>query len=175
MNKKLESLAKRSKTASRKTALLSDELKKKALKEAAQALRDHEAEILSANGKDVSTAQKKKYPKALIDRLTVNPKRVSDMARALEEIAGQKDPVGEIVQEWTNKDGIRIKRIRAPLGVIGMIYESRPNVTVESASLCLKAGNSVILRGGSEAVNSNAALAQIFSKAIASQGDRKST
>ena len=166
----LLALAKKSKEASRKMALLPNDVKSRALKAAAKALRDNEAEILSANKKDVALAQKKKYLSAFLNRLTLDSKGVAAMGQALEEISALKDPVGEVVEEWTAKDGIKIKRVRAPLGVIGMIYESRPNVTVESAALCLKAGNSVILRGGSEAVNSNAALAQIFSKAIASQG-----
>lgn len=170
MKQNLRSLAKKSKEASRKMAILSNEAKSRALKAAAKALRDNEAEILEANRKDIALAQKKKYPPAFLDRLSLNSKGVADMSQALEDISGLKDPVGEVVEEWTGKDGIKIKRVRAPLGVIGMIYESRPNVTVESAALCLKAGNSVILRGGSEAVNSNAALAMIFVKAAASQG-----
>ena len=170
INPKLLSLAKRSKEASRKTAMLSDEIKKRALKAASKALVEFDAKILAANAKDMALAKKKKYPASYLDRLFLDAGRVEAMARALEEIAAQKDPVGEVVEEWNSKDGIKIKRVRSPLGVIGMIYESRPNVTVEAAALCLKAGNSVILRGGSESLNSNKALADIFSAAIASQG-----
>lgn len=170
MKQNLLSLAKKSKEASRKMALLSNEAKSRALKAAAKAVRDNEVEILAANREDISLAQKKKYPPAFLDRLSLNSKRVAAMVQALDEIAVLKDPVGEVVEEWVTKDGVRIRRVRAPLGVVGMIYEARPNVTVESAALCLKAGNSVILRGGSEAINSNAVLAKIFAKAAASQG-----
>ena len=169
-NKTLKALAKRSKKASRKVALLSDEAKSRALKAAACALKDNEATLLTANREDIAFAKRQDYPPAFVDRLKLDSQRLASMVQAVEEIAELKDPVGEVVEEWISKDKIHIKKVRAPLGVIGMIYESRPNVTVESAALCLKAGNSVILRGGSEAVNSNAALAQVFSKAIASQG-----
>ncbi len=167
---KLTHMAKRSKLASRKMAMVSDAVKKNALKKAAEALCEHEAKIISVNKKDVIAAQKKKIAPAMIDRLTLNSSRIADMAKALNEIADSKDPVGEVVEEWTGKEGIQIKRVRSPLGVVAMIYESRPNVTVESAALCLKAGNSVILRGGSEAIHSNTVLAKIMSAAVEKQG-----
>jgi glutamate-5-semialdehyde dehydrogenase len=166
----LRKTAEKSKAASRETALLSDAVKKNALEKAAAALLANQAEILKANEKDVAAARKAKLSPALIDRLTLTPKRVEAMAQALREIAGQSDPVGEVVEERKTSDGIRLRRVRVPLGVVAMVYESRPNVTVESAALCLKAGNSVILRGGSEAIHSNRALGRIFSEAVEAEG-----
>ena len=166
----LEKIAQKSKAASRITAGMPDSLKKAALLKAARALVENEGPILKANEKDVKNSRKKNYAAALVDRLTLNSKRVGDMARGVEEIAALPDPCGETVSEWVNRDGVKIRKVRVPLGVIAMVYESRPNVTVESAALCLKAGNSVILRGGSEAIHSNTALSQIFSRAIAEAG-----
>jgi glutamate-5-semialdehyde dehydrogenase len=106
----------------------------------------------------------------MVDRLVLTAKSIKAMADGVRDIAKQKDPVGEILETWSRPSGIRIEKIRVPLGVIGMIYESRPNVTVDAAALCLKAGNAVILRGGSEAINSNRALVTVLTKAAAAQG-----
>src|SRR5581483_102205 len=107
----------------------------------------------AANRKDVDAAVKGDTSKALIDRLTLNDERVEGMARGLQDIARLEDPTGEIIREWTRPNGMRVRQVRVALGVIGMIYEARPNVTAEAAGLCLKSGNAVILRGGSEAAH----------------------
>src|SRR6267142_7062988 len=106
----------------------------------------------------------------MVERLVLTAKSIKSMAEGVREIAKQPDPVGQILETWARPSGIEIEKIRVPLGVIGMIYESRPNVTVDAAALCLKAGNAVILRGGSEAINSNRALVNVLVKALASQG-----
>jgi glutamate-5-semialdehyde dehydrogenase len=133
-------------------------LKDRALRAAAQALRERSAEILAANQRDLDGASKAGLSKAMLDRLALNSERVEAMARGLEEIAAFKDPVGSVIAEWERPNGLRIQRVRVPLGVIGIIYESRPNVTADAGALCLKSGNAVILRGGSEAIHSNAAI-----------------
>lgn len=166
----VEKIVRKAKIASRALALISAKSKSAALKQAAASLLRRQNEILKSNEKDLVGGRKKNLSTALMDRLTLNPKRVEEMAKALREIAALPDPVGEVVEEWKNADGMRIQKVRAPLGVIAMIYESRPNVTVESAALCLKAGNAVILRGGSEAIHSNAALSKIFSEAVTKSG-----
>lgn len=170
MNFKIQKIAERAKIASREMALVSDAVKKSALENVASALIKHENEIIEANEKDLKNAKRKKLSSALIDRLTLNSKRIADMAKALQSIALLPDPVGKIVSEWKNGTGMTIQKVRVPLGVIAMVYESRPNVTVEAAALCLKAGNSVILRGGSEAIYSNSALSKIMIQAITEKG-----
>lgn len=170
MNKMIRKIAERAKKASREMALVSDSIKKLALEFAASALVEHESEIIQANGKDLKAAKKKNLSSALVDRLTLNSKRIGDMAKALREIAVLPDPVGKVVSEWKNDSGMTIQKVRVPLGVIAMVYESRPNVTVEAAALCLKAGNSVILRGGSEAIHSNSALSRVMIRAIVEKG-----
>ena len=136
----------------------------------AEAVTKEKDDILFYNEIDVQAARDAKLPDALIDRLTLNEKRIQDMARSLREVVSLPDPVGEIIADWTPPVGIHIDKIRVPLGVIAMIYESRPNVTVDAAGLCLKAGNAVILRGGSEAINSNRALVKIISRAAYGAG-----
>src|SRR4029077_3298491 len=106
----------------------------------------------------------------LLDRLMLNEARIEGMAQGLSEIAALPDPIGEVVREWTRPNGIRIKQVTVPLGVVGMIYEARPNVTAEAAGLCLKSGNAVILRGGSEAFHSNSILVDLISEAAAKTG-----
>lgn len=170
MIKSLENIAEKAKVASRSMALVSARVKRSALEAAASALDRNVGKIIEANARDLAGARKKKLPSALIDRLALNPGRVAAMVEAVREIAALADPVGEIVEEWKNRDGFKIQKVRVPLGVIAMVYESRPNVTVESAALCLKAGNSVILRGGSEAIHSNTVLAGIVSNAVTGAG-----
>lgn len=171
----LEKLAHQAKEASRKLAHCADGLKKEALLSAADALLSQEEEILKANQKDLAQVQKRKLSSALIDRLTLHSKRIGEMARGVREIAGLPDPVGEVMSQWHTKDGMQIKKVRVPLGVIAMIYEARPNVTVEAAALCIKSGNSVILRGGSEALHSNRILCSIFSSAVEKAGIPKNS
>ncbi len=167
---KLENSVINVKKASHQTALLTDSVKKKALLGVATMLLKNEGKILNANLKDIDFAKKKGLSSALIDRLTLNSKRVEGMANAVKEIAGLPDPNGEIVSMWETKDGLEVQKVRVPLGVIAMVYESRPNVTVESAALALKAGNAVILRGGSEAIHSNKILSFLFQQAVSKVG-----
>jgi glutamate-5-semialdehyde dehydrogenase len=160
----------RAKAASRSVAELTPDQKKKSLEAMATALEQAENDILFHNEIDVEAARDTDLSAALVDRLTLTSKSVKAMAQGVREIAQQVDPVGEVLETWTRPNGLRLEKVRVPLGVIGMIYESRPNVTVDAAALCLKAGNAVILRGGSEAINSNRILVQILSKAVAASG-----
>ena len=160
----------RAKTASRALVDLSADAKKRALEAMATALEQASADILFHNEIDVEAAREAEISPAMVDRLILTPKTIQDMAAGVREIAAQPDPVGEVLETWNRPNGIRLEKIRVPLGVIGMIYESRPNVTVDATALCLKAGNAVILRGGSEAINSNRALATILAKAAAVSG-----
>ena len=137
-------------TAGRALAMASSEAKNSALCEAAKAIRARKAEILKANGKDVAAAKEKGLTPAMIDRLVLNDERIEGMAAGLEAIADLPDPVGRTLSEWDRPNGLKIRRVSVPLGVIGVIYESRPNVTADAGALCLKAGNAAILRGGSE-------------------------
>jgi glutamate-5-semialdehyde dehydrogenase len=132
--------------------------KNQALIEAAKALRENSAKILAANEIDMKQAREAGLSDALLDRLQLNPSRVEAMANGLEEIAAFPDPVGKILAEWQRPNGLRIARVSVPLGVIGIIYESRPNVTADAGALCLKSGNAAILRGGSDSMNSSEAI-----------------
>jgi glutamate-5-semialdehyde dehydrogenase len=132
--------------------------KNAALEQAAAALRARAAAILAANARDLDAARAKGLSGALLDRLALDPARVESMARGLDEIARLPDPVGTVIAEWTRPNGLRIQRVRVPLGVVGIIYESRPNVTADAGALCLKSGNAVILRGGSESFHSSRAI-----------------
>ncbi|MET0496863.1 MAG: glutamate-5-semialdehyde dehydrogenase [Steroidobacteraceae bacterium] len=129
-----------------------------ALTRAASAVREQAAAILSANRLDLEAARARNLSSALLDRLQLDDKRVESMARGLEEIAALADPIGSLITEWTRPNGLSIQRVRVPLGVIGIIYESRPNVTADAGALCLKSGNAVILRGGSESQRSSRAI-----------------
>ncbi|MCD6083601.1 glutamate-5-semialdehyde dehydrogenase [Candidatus Aerophobetes bacterium] len=163
-------MARKAKQASQKLAKLSSTVKNEALLKMAQVLETHKDKILKLNHKDIVLAKAKGLPLALIDRLTLNEKRIKQMCDGLRQIAQLEDPVGKIESMWRRPNGLLIGRMRVPLGVIGIIYESRPNVTVDAAGLCLKAGNAVILRGGSEAINSNIALTDALSEAIQEVG-----
>ena len=158
------------KAASRKMALLSAEQKNAALKAMADALVARKDDILFHNEIDVEAATQARLAPALVDRLVLNELRIAEMARGVRDIAAQADPVGAVVEDWTPPAGIHITKVRVPLGVVAMIYESRPNVTVDAAALCLKAGNAVILRGGSEAMNTNHVLARTISAAATAAG-----
>ncbi len=139
-------------------SLASTAIKNQALKEAAAAIRAHRADILAANAQDLARARERQLSGALLDRLELNDKRVEGMASGLEDIAALEDPIGTVAAHWTRPNGLDISRVRVPLGVIGIIYESRPNVTADAGALCLKSGNAVILRGGSESERSNRAI-----------------
>jgi len=162
--------AKKAKAASRTLATISTEIKNNALFKMAKGLEAEAAKLISENRKDLVEAEKKGLSKAMIDRLTLNPDRIKAMADGLREVASLPDPVGEIIRMWRRPNGMQVGRMRVPIGLIGIIYESRPNVTADSAALCLKSGNGVLLRGGSEAVHSNAAIADVLNRAGAEAG-----
>jgi len=162
--------AARAKEAARRLAYLSTEIKDRALLKMADGLLESQQAILEANAKDVAAGREKGLSRALLDRLLLTPQRIADMAEGLRVVAALPDPVGEVEAMWTRPNGLQIGRVRVPLGVIGIIYEARPNVTVDAAGLCLKAGNAVVLRGGSEAINSNKAIAAVISAAATEAG-----
>jgi glutamate-5-semialdehyde dehydrogenase len=139
-------------------AIVSPRVKDQALTGAAAAIRSRRGEILEANDRDMTAARAAELGAPLLDRLRLDPKRVEAIARSMEEIVALPDPIGTIAAEWDRPSGLHIQRVRVPLGVIGIIYESRPNVTADAGALCLKSGNAVILRGGSESRLSNAAI-----------------
>lgn len=143
-------------------AKASSKKKSLVLMKMAEALRKKAEVLISENKKDIQFAERKGLSKALIDRLTINEKRIDEMARGLIEVTALSDPVGEITKMWQRPNGMSVGKMRVPIGVIGIIYESRPNVTVDATGLCLKAGNAVILRGGSEAINSNKAIVEVL-------------
>jgi glutamate-5-semialdehyde dehydrogenase len=145
-------------SAAQVLALASTKQKNQALRSAAAAVRSQAAAILAANALDVREAESKNLSAPLMDRLRLDASRIESMARGLEDIEELSDPVNVLLKEWTRPNGLRIQRISVPLGVMGIIYESRPNVTADAGGLCLKSGNAVILRGGSESTRSNAAI-----------------
>lgn len=169
-NSEVRSKAALAKAAARRLAVLSSQVKDRALHAMADALEANAARILEANALDVDQAKARGTSGALIDRLTLNAQRVRDMAAGLRQVAALPDPVGEIVRGWRRPNGLRVSKVRVPLGVVGIIYEARPNVTVDAAGLCLKAGNAVVLRGGSEAIRSNTAIAQVIADAAHAAG-----
>lgn len=158
--------AKKAKEASFKLAIASTDAKNSALEKIAQCLWENREEILSANMEDIKRAKEKNTPAHLIDRLTLNERRIEDICKAIRDVIALPDPVGEIIEGWKRPNGLVIQKVRVPLGVIGIIYEARPNVTVDAATLCLKAGNSVVLRGGSEAISSNVCLVKVIQEAL---------
>jgi len=163
-------MARAARTVAPRLATLSSALKDEALRRMAEGLLEEKDFLLSENQKDLEHAHKKGLSQAMLDRLTLSEKVIRDMAQSLMEIASQPDPVGEVVKMWRRPNGLLVGKMRIPLGVIGVIYESRPNVTSDAAGLCLKAGNAVILRGGSEAINSNLAIARVIQRALKSSG-----
>jgi glutamate-5-semialdehyde dehydrogenase len=167
---KTEELAVLAKAASRRLALLTAAEKNRALKEMAEALERRSAEILVENAKDVAEGRKNGLSPAFIDRLLLDEQRLRGIGRSLSDIAALPDPVGEIVAGWRTAEGLEIQRVRVPFGVIAVVYEARPNVTVDAAALCLKTGNAVILRGGSDAYRSNRILAEVITGAALEAG-----
>uniref|UniRef100_A0A7C4NUN6 Gamma-glutamyl phosphate reductase n=1 Tax=Thermodesulfobacterium geofontis TaxID=1295609 RepID=A0A7C4NUN6_9BACT len=159
-------IAKKAKIASKNLVTLSSNTKNEVLKRVAQKLRERKEELKRINEKDVNQALIQGHTKAFIDRLTLTDKIIEGMAKGLEEVAALPDPVGEVVKMWKRPNGLWVGRMRIPLGVIAIIYESRPNVTIDAAGLCFKSGNAVILRGGKEALNSNIALGEIFRETL---------
>jgi glutamate-5-semialdehyde dehydrogenase len=158
---------KEAKAAALRLALVSTKDKDAALKAMAKALWTGRAFILQANRKDIAAAEKAGLSRAMIDRLALNDKRVMGMVDGILDVVNLKDPVGDILQVYKRPNGLRIEKVRTPIGVVGIIYESRPNVTADCAALCLKSGNAVILKGGKEAINSNKAIYRALKGALA--------
>ena len=163
-------MAKRAKDAYRVLASASSEVKNRALLFMAEAIEESADAIKEENAKDLEEGKRKGLSKALLDRLLLNDKRISAMAEGLREIAALPDPVGEVVKMWRRPNGLLVGKMRVPLGVVGIIYESRPNVTADAAGLCVKSGNAVLLRGGSEAINSNRVIVSILKEACSRAG-----
>ncbi len=170
LREQLEETGRLAREASNKLRPLSRAVKDRALRAVAVGLRDGSAAIREANAKDLEAGRAKGLSAAMLDRLELTDKRIGAMAAGLEEVAALPDPVGDIVRQYVHPNGLRIAQIRQPLGVVGIIYESRPNVTADAAALCLKSGNATILRGGSEAIHSNVAVARIFREAATAAG-----
>ena len=164
------SQGKKAKEASRILANTSTYIKNRALLNIARKLEKSSKKIIRVNNKDMKAGKAKKLAKSLLNRLELNEKRINSMAKGLREVSGLEDPIGEVLGVKKRPNGLEIGRIRVPLGVIGIIYEARPNVTVDVAALCLKAGNAVLLRGGSEAFKSNQVLTEIIQEAIVEEG-----
>lgn len=163
-------LGRRARAASRMLALVDAGRKSAALTEAASAIRAASARILAANEEDLARARADGMSAAFLDRLALTPARIQAIADGVEMVAGLPDPVGEVTERWTRPNGLMIERVRTPLGVIGVIYESRPNVTADAAALCLRAGNAVILRGGSDSLLSSGAIHAAFVTGVLAAG-----
>ena len=163
-------LGENAKMAARQLAVASADAKNKALREAAAGLRADRAKIIEENAKDIAWGKDKGLTDAMLDRLMLNDERIEAMAKGLEDIADLPDPVGRIMDEWDRPNGLKISRVRVPLGVIGVIYESRPNVTADAGGLCLKSGNAVILRGGSESLHASLAIAECLHAGLRAAG-----
>ncbi|MGB9805661.1 MAG: glutamate-5-semialdehyde dehydrogenase, partial [Thermoproteota archaeon] len=158
--------AKKAREASKILAVASSETKNKALRSAATAIVENKEYILKENEKDVETLKKTLGEVPLVDRLLLNQKRIEEMANGLVELSNLPDPVGEVVEGWTTRHGLEILKVRVPFGVVGVIYEARPNVTSDVAGIAIKSGNAVILKGGQEAINSNIAIVKVIREAI---------
>lgn len=162
--------ARAARAASQEMGGLPTSVKDRALTAMAQALIERQHFVLEANSADVRTARDSGLSEALIDRLLLSEKRIAGMATGLRDVVGLPDPVGEVIEGWRRPNGLQLLKVRVPLGVVGIIYESRPNVTVDAAGLCLKAGNAVVLRGGSDALQSNVALVRVIAEAAYGAG-----
>ncbi|MGB0772319.1 MAG: glutamate-5-semialdehyde dehydrogenase, partial [Paracoccaceae bacterium] len=158
LGQQMNEMGARARAAASVLAYASPEAKTKALLTAADAMVAATDHIIAENAKDLDFGREKGLTDAMMDRLMLDAGRITAMAEGLRTIAGQDDPVGEVIAEWDRPTGLHIRRVRTPLGVIGVIYESRPNVTADAGALCLKSGNAVILRGGSESLHSAAAI-----------------
>src|SRR5216117_3681110 len=162
--------ARAARDAARALALCPTKIKNDALVQMAHGLVEKAGSLLEANRADVERARGRGATRAFLDRLTLTESRLEEMAQGLREIAALPDPVGTVVEVWRRPNGIEISRVRVPLGVIGFVYEARPNVTADAAGLCVKSGNAIVLRGGSEALESNAMIAAILAKALEKAG-----
>lgn len=166
----LEELCKRAEEASRLTAMLGTQAKNEALLAVADALLAHDDEIIAANEKDLCRGRENHMPQGLLDRLLLDKGRIAQMAEGLRQVAALEDPIGEVISMKQRPNGLRIGQKRVPLGVVGMIYEARPNVTVDAFGLCFKTGNAVILKGGSDAISSNIAIVSVIGETLAACG-----
>ena len=166
----MRDLGARARAAARRLALAQPAEKDQALRSMAAAMRAAGPAIMAANGEDAAEARQGGATPAFLDRLTLDPKRIAAMADGIDVVAGLGDPVGAIMSAWTRPNGMRIERVRVPLGVVGVIYESRPNVTADAGALCLKAGNAVILRGGSESFRSSRAIHAALAEGLTDAG-----
>lgn len=166
----LEQIGQQARNASRVLAGLKTEDKDRALRTMADAIAAQEREILAANARDMEAAREKGMNATMLDRLRLTPERIRGMAEGLRDVAALPDPVGRILEEQTRPNGLRLVKVAVPIGVIAVIYEARPNVTADSAALCLKSGNAVILRGGKEAIRSNIAVANCMREALEQAG-----
>lgn len=170
VKQQMQALGQQARAASRVVAAADTNIKNRALLAMAEALRTATPALIEANEKDLAAGRAKGLDAAMLDRLELTPKRIAGMIEGLQQVAALADPIGEITDMRYMPSGIQVGRMRVPLGVIGIIYESRPNVTVEAASLCLKAGNACILRGGSEAIHSNTAIAACICQGLQAVG-----
>ena len=161
---------KRARAASRSLASARTQQKNQALLAMADELRAHSDWILSANARDIEKITSGQLSKAMVDRLRLSPKRVNAMAEGIRQVTSLEDPVGKVINEWTRPNGLRISKVRVPIGVIGIIYESRPDVTSDAAVLCTKTGNATVLRGGSESIRSNLAIAELLQRGATAAG-----
>ena len=166
----VEELVTRARLAANRLATLSTAIKNQALQAMADALEAQSERLLAANAQDIETLGETAEKKAMADRLRLNEKRIAEMADGIREVAKLPDPLGEMSKMWTRPNGMKVGRVRVPIGVIGIIYESRPNVTADSAALCLKSGNACVLRGGTEAIHSNTAIAAVLCEAAEKSG-----
>ena len=166
----VRTIAVKAKETSRHLSRLSTGVKNEALLEMAGRLEEKQKFLIAENQKDLAAGEKAGLSRPMMDRLRLTPAVIQGMAEGLREVARLPDPVGEVVKRWKRPNGLRVERMRIPIGVIGIIYESRPNVTSDAAGLCLKSGNSVILRGGSEAIHSNQAIGRILQEALVRTG-----
>ena len=165
----LEQMGKRAKEAARELAFAGDK-KNQGLAAIAKAVREHKDNIIEANALDIEAAKQNGMSESLLDRLTLTSERIEGMAKGVEEVLALKDPIGTVLDGMVQSNGLKIEKVRVPLGVIGMIYEARPNVTSDAAALCLKSGNAVILRGGKEAFHSNQCITNIMQAALEQVG-----
>jgi len=166
----IQRLARAGRAAQRALARLTDAEKAAALRSAAAALRAAEPEILAANAQDIAAGEANGLSGAMLDRLRLDPARLAGIADAVDQVAGLPDPVGQVIDRSTRPNGLELSRVRVPIGLIGIIYESRPNVTADAAALCLRSGNAALLRGGSEAVHSNRAIMAALARGLAEGG-----
>jgi len=170
LQKQMRALAEEARKAARVLSFAETRRKDQALAAAAEALKRREKQILAENKADVEAARRAGQPAAFVDRLLLDPRRLAAVARSLLEVAALPDPVGEVTSSWRRPNGLLVKKVRIPLGVVMMVYEARPEVTIDAAGLCLKSGNAVILRPGSDALRSSRALAEAFAEGLQTAG-----